>query len=261
MGSLGADLYAPPERRFRRDALEEAREMVNWDRLEQMPLHERIFGRLKEALMAGEFGPGERLLVNELADRLGTSSMPVRDALRRLAAMGVVTIAPQSASRVVRLTADELIEIGEMRKLLEGRAMQLATPKVQPKDLRTLERLEQEISDLFEKDLARGIMKNCEFHLTIYQLAGSPLLLEMIENLWLRTGPYLKAASEQDGGSLSAEDFQAHKDIISGLAAKDPKRATAALVRDIEKGTKLYLSLRDDETLDRARPRRASAHQ
>lgn len=198
-----------------------------------------VYEQLREALVVGTFEAGHGFTVAALADQFGTSHMPVREALRRLAAENALSIGTSGTAMVPLTSATGLDHLGQARCVLEGTATRLAAEQA---DKATLDRLE-ETADLHVQALRDGasdqmLASNREFHFLIYEAAGNPIMVNLIENLWLRYGPYVRLLSDRmtdrlrddSGGQYSRH----HVDIIAALTARDGKAAERALVSDIQ---------------------------
>lgn len=128
-------------------------------------LLERVVSRLREAILKREFKPGERLVQEELAEAIGVSRMPIREALRQLEKEGLVTLEPHKGAIVTPVTADDIEEIYFLRAMLEAMAVERSLPNLTGEDKRTLRELadvmEQAVAD---QDVEQFIQKNAEFH-------------------------------------------------------------------------------------------------
>ena len=213
-----------------------------WVRLSRAPsLHEQFSVRLKRALIGGEFLPGERINVREVARRFGTSPMPLRDALRRLEAIGAVVIEPRKAPRIATMSSEEYIQVVEMRRLLEARAVALACKRATRSDANRLKQLNNEILvQLRRGDVHGAISANAAFHFHLYEMTGESLLLNTIENLWLRSGPYLQLALQSRSRNGIETLFEWHDELIRAVQARDGEAAAAALLHDIGRGIETY---------------------
>jgi len=199
-------------------------------------LHDRVYQRLAERLMAGAFQPGQTLSMQRLADALGTSTQPVREALRRLATIGAVEIRAKRAVRIPRMTRSRFEEIGDLRLATEGLAAGYAARRIAPAQLKVLQRLK----DAMEKALAdRAAQKYLElnqaFHFAIYAAAGAPVALSIIEGLWLQMGPVQGLYTETTVGTGAT----AHERVLEALRGRDAEGATTALREDIQIGIRL----------------------
>ena len=205
-----------------------------------------VYQNLRQALVLGRFDPGQGLTIGALADKFQTSHMPVREALRRLGAEGAVEIRANGSAHVPDVTLDTLEDICRARLALEGLATELAVERMTEEDLRALESLEARHAATAElRDVYEMLERNRDFHFAIYTAAASPVLLNLIESLWLRYGPFMRLLSQQIAPQLTRgthEPFQqGHREIVEAIRARDAARARAAICRDIE-GTKHLLA-------------------
>ena len=189
-----------------------------------------VADRLREAILSGVLKPGQRLDQNEIAEALNVSRSPVREALRTLAAEGLVQILPHRGAIVAELSPEELEEIYAIRAVLEGMAARLAVPNM---DLARLEELETILHELnATDDLDLWLELNRRFHHTIYQAAGRPRLLSLIENLRNTSAPYIRQYI--DSSEHMEEAKESHQRIFEACARGD----AAAARRETEKHLK-----------------------
>ncbi len=195
-------------------------------------LQEQILRQIKQRLITGQFRPGQQLPLRRLAAELGTSAMPVRDALQRLASNGVLIGGANRPMQVPDLDADHLNEVREIRGALEGLAAERAARNA---DRDAVARLDACMARL---DLAARAGKPTEFflanwlfHLELVTAAGSPMMLTMIEPLWLRMGPALRLSKPEPRRML--EVVPVHAEIVAAIRAQDASGARSAVVRDI----------------------------
>lgn len=218
--------------------------MKAFEKLENAPLWNRVRGQLKDALLAGRFEPGETLTLRALAEMFGTSVTPVRDAINHLVAQGVLEAGPRNAAIVPDVASDLLKEIIFVRAELEGRAAREAALRRTPEVIEALKlQLETMRSLISNRQLDSYLDVHRSFHFTIYGSAGVPLLYEMIENLWLRTGPILTYVIPDYVVSLRGSDH--HQKIVAAIEAGDGPTAEAEIVSDIEEAAGYLLSCAD----------------
>ena len=210
-------------------------------RIERETVQERVYAILRDKLMRGGFAPGQKLKIAELANALGTSAMPVRDALNRLAAERAVESLPNRGVRVPALSKDSLEDLREARFAVEGLAVERAAIHMSGETLATLRRLIDAQSATDAKRVSEGSAEqNRAFHFAIYRQSKSTVLLPIIESLWLQCGPYLRIASEMfDGREGRGTDF--HVDIVDALARGDSMAARVALQSDIGRAFDLVI--------------------
>jgi len=202
--------------------------------VEHVSVNVAVYQRLCDHLMRGDYAAGSVLGIQELADAFGTSAMPVREALRRLAAQRALEPMKSRSMRVPVLSVERLQDIRRARVLIEGAAAEWAVERMDSAELADLRRLARRIGrSLARPDaLSEWVTSNQAFHFTIYRASGSESLLAMIENLWLQSGPCLRAAR-----ALMRPDerppVELHAAIVEAIEQRDAQGARAALERDI----------------------------
>jgi DNA-binding GntR family transcriptional regulator len=201
-----------------------------------------VYSVLRDRLMRGGFEPGQKLKIAELATALGTSAMPVREALNRLAAERAIESMPNRSVRVPSLSRQSLRDLMEARFAIEGLAVSRAATNM---DEGTLARLHQLIAAQSETDdehvSEASAEQNRLFHFTIYRRSGSAVLLPIIESLWLQFGPYLRVASERfDGREGRGTNF--HVEMVESLGRGDASAARKALESDIGRSFELVMT-------------------
>lgn len=200
-----------------------------------LTLEEYVAHRIREAILKGYFKPGERLDQTELAELLGVSRSPVRDALKRLAAEGLVTMHPHRGAVVAELSRDELEEIYLIRRVLEGLAARLAVAHMDSGRLDALRQLLERMDKTEDAD--EWIELNWRFHHTVYEAAGRPRLLEMIDNLRNTVAPYIRQYISTPEYRRQAQ--VAHWRIYRACLTQDPdlaERETVAHLQTVAEG-------------------------
>jgi DNA-binding GntR family transcriptional regulator len=190
------------------------------------------YATLRQWVTVGRFLPGERLKIREVAAALGIGTMPVRAALLRLAAEGALTHSPNCGVSVPRLSRAEFDDVLQNRLLLEGEAAERGALRLSANDKIQLHALLVQMAQaLAVKDAKAYLDANEEFHLVLYRAAGSPLLLNLIETVWLKVGP-LSNQLFDDNAALGVLN-DAHDDLMHALDAGDAAAARRALERDL----------------------------
>ncbi len=191
---------------------------------------EALVETLRDEIVRGDFAPGHHLRLEEIAARYDVSTMPVREALRDLEAEGLVTIFPHRGATVTRLSADELLDIYDIRVLLEEMATRLAVPHLTEATLAELESL-VEMIDNHGGDVATLVKLNHQFHLTLYAASGRSHLCEMNRMLRYRTQHYLHIFTvEAELGDLPQTQDE-HRAILEACRRGDAELA-ACHMRD-----------------------------
>jgi DNA-binding GntR family transcriptional regulator len=203
--------------------------------LEQGNLSARAYSALRDALIAGSFAPGERLVMQELAERLGTSVTPVREACLRLVSEQGLEIRSGRFIVVPELDLSRYIEIRTIRIALEGLAAELAANHAREPDIAHLTDFQRRFEKLAKAGDSKGATKmNREFHFGVYELSRMDMLVRQIENMWVSMGPILKVYHEKAiTGYIGADE---HVRLIEALARRDGPGARAALEGDIVRG-------------------------
>lgn len=200
-------------------------------------LGERVTGELRALLIAGRLAPGEKLSLRRVAEALGVSIMPVREAVSRLAADKALEVLPGRAVRVPVLTLPQFRELTRIRLVVEGFAAEEAAKAISDAQVEAVARHEAAFlaaAKADPPDPAAAVAANRDLHFALYEAAGMPSLVEMISRLWLKAGPILNLDMRHeprrlDGGSAVV----AHAQLLAALRRRDPAAARQALVKDI----------------------------
>ncbi|MDH6231084.1 DNA-binding GntR family transcriptional regulator [Mesorhizobium soli] len=203
----------------------------------RMTVQDGVYQQLRHALMIGRFDPAQTLTIASLAEAFGTSNMPVREALRRLAAENALEIAANGSACVPPVTLARLDDLCQARVAVEGLAAELGAPRLSAADIAALEQIVAEQQDIGRNDSIYDLIsKNQQFHFIIYRASGSDVLFQLIETLWLRFGPYMRLLSHHVAPSMKAgvmEPSGRHRAIIIALKDRDFARARAEVEADI----------------------------
>ena len=149
------------------------------------PLTDVVFERLHDAIIDGRLKAGQWLRQETLAQELGVSQMPVREALKRLVAEGLAVRIPYKGVKVVEFSSEDIVDICTVRLVLEGLAVRLATPLITDEELKRLkENLREQEGYTSQDQIARRRQLNTEFHLSICQASGRRYLVRLLEMLW-----------------------------------------------------------------------------
>lgn len=206
-------------------------------------LHERVYNELKQALIAGHLKPGEIVTIRPLAQELGTSVVPVRDALLRLAAERALELLPNRSIRVPRMTREGFDELYRIRTNLEGMATEMAAETMTDQEIEMLEahhaRILQAIDDA---DAAEWQNARRDFYFTIYGAARSIHLMPMIESMWLQCGPIQPAPFRlaMDGDDVPLRDWGRLVELVEAFRARDARTARAAIEQAFEDAIAWY---------------------
>lgn len=151
---------------------------------EYLPLRDVVFKTLRQAILTGEFMPGERLMEISLAKRLGVSRTPVREAIRKLELEGLVVMIPRKGAAVARITVSDLKDVLEVRCHLEEFAASLACERIDDEEIHELKLALQAFEDAIKvKNLKLIAERDVEFHDVIFKATKNKRLLQIINNL------------------------------------------------------------------------------
>jgi DNA-binding GntR family transcriptional regulator len=224
----------------------------------QRQSYEPVYRSLKHALMCGDMVPGERLVVAHLSEKFGTSAMPIRQALQRLVAEGALDERPHRGVEVPRLDVADLMDLRRVRCAIEGQAAEWAAQTVTKGDLAQLHELQRKMLATTDSAHAENYLAwNAEFHFTVYGAARSPLLIPLIESLWLRVGPCLNIMRTETTLGLGLDH---HDDVLEALARGDGAAARAAVERELSEAAEVMVrslgrALDRERTEPKASPR------
>lgn len=228
--------------------------MTALKRIEREPLWDLAHAQLRDALLAGRFEPGTVLTLRSLAESFGCSITPVRDAVTRLVAQGVLQQGPRNSAIVPNLSRRELQDLTVVRCALEGRAAREAAANRDGVAQRKLqERLGTMQSLISARKLESYLEHHRKFHFGIYAMSGIPLLVETIENMWLRCGPVLSFVIPEYVVLLKGTDR--HTAALNAIMSGDADTAEREIVADITEASN-YLAGLADATGQLRRPAR-----
>jgi DNA-binding GntR family transcriptional regulator len=193
---------------------------------------DRVYTTLRQWITVGRFLPGERLKIRHVAADMGVGQMPVRAALQRLAAEGALINVPNAGVTVPRLSQPEFDDLLQMRMMLEGEAAERGCLRLDAAQVATLQGWSADMAAALQAhDAKRYLDINEDFHVLLYKAAGSPLLFQLIDTLWLRAGPISNRLFDTPAASAVLND--AHDDLVQALATRDSAAARRAVERDI----------------------------
>lgn len=205
--------------------------------LQRETLGERVTGELRALLVAGRLAPGEKLSLRRVAEALGVSMMPVREAVSRLAADRALEVLPGRAVRVPVLSLAQFRELTRLRLVVEGFAAEEAARKATADNIARMEAFDaafRTAASADPPDSAGAVAANRDLHFALYEAAGMPSLIEMIERLWLKAGPILNLDMRDEPRRLrGGSAMQAHARLLEALRRQDAAAARAALEDDI----------------------------
>lgn len=210
------------------------------------PLRELVFENIRQAIVKGIFAPGERLMEIQLADDLGVSRTPVREAIRKLELEGFVVMIPRRGTYVANLSIKDINDVYEIRISLDVLAAGLAAERIEPEELEELNRLLLEISEAAKTGPMEKIVKlDTAFHDVLYKASRNDRLRNIINNLREQiTG--IRGTSMRYPGRL-ADTLEEHRALVDSIAARDSERAQAAARIHLENAEHTLLKAMSEE--------------
>jgi DNA-binding GntR family transcriptional regulator len=208
---------------------------------------ERIAANLRTEILAGVIRPGQRLRQEEVAQRLGASRLPVREALRMLETEGLIENESNKGARVPRLDMHSLDVIYQMRERLEPLALAVSMPGLSRADVRRLARIQDQIENHF--DVARFLDLDREFHLLTYSACRVDQLSSMVMRMWNSTQHYRRAFVSLSGPERQWVINAEHRLLIDAIERDDVSDAERHLCGHIRR-TRIELARHPDLFLD-----------
>lgn len=227
-------------------------------------MHEQVYEQIRDAFASGRVVPGQRIVIREFARSFGTSMMPIRDLLRRLEAENAVVTTTGRNLAVPIMTASDYEELCLIQVSLEGLAASEAAKTITEAQIGEASEFAGGMEDAFNSRDAEGTMHfNRKFHFSVYAGAHRPLLLKMIESLWLRVGPQLAFAIRHDihGGEVVRSPYHPHRQTLAALRVRDSRSASLAIAYDISRAGQIiagYLRKTNDDALPHVRTTRGT---
>jgi DNA-binding GntR family transcriptional regulator len=197
------------------------------------PLRDVIFDTLREAIIVGELKPGQRLMEVQLAEKMGVSRTPVREAIRKLELEGLVEMLPRKGAHVAELSVKDIMDVLEVRATLDGLATSLSSTRISEDEKKELKHiLDQFISCVEKENLQGSIKKDVEFHDVIYRSSRNDKLIQISNNLREQVQRF-RVVYIKDYSS-SRELIREHTEIYEAILSGDPETAMRAAQRHIK---------------------------
>lgn len=197
------------------------------------PLREIVFETLREAIINGVLEPGERLMEIQLAEEMGVSRTPVREAIRKLELEGFVVMIPRKGAYVSGISMKDIADVFELRAALEGLAAGLAAERITEEELDQLERMLVKIGDCVQNnDLEQLIELDTEFHATLFKASRNERLVQITSNLREQVQRF-RTTTLSTPGRLKFT-LQEHKKIVEAVSERNVELAKALASEHIE---------------------------
>ncbi len=200
---------------------------------EYLPLRDVVFNTLRQAILRGELAPGERLMEIQLAERLGVSRTPIREAIRKLELEGLVLMVPRKGAEVARISEKSLRDVLEVRRSLEELATELACRRMSEEQIDELKEAEEQFAAAVEKgDIMEMAERDEKFHDVIFNGSGNARLVQILNNLREQMYRYrLEYIKEADKRQVMLLE---HENIVKAIRARHVAEAKEAMREHID---------------------------
>ena len=204
------------------------------------PLRDVVFENLRTAILEGNLKAGQRLMEVQLAEQLGVSRTPIREAIRKLELEGLVVMLPRKGAYVANMSFKDLIDVLEIRSSLEGLAASLAAERLREEDISDLERVAKEFEkSVREADIDNVLKKDVEFHEKIFLMANNKKLYQLITSLWEQVHRFRVTYVSNYDASLSLVDE--HNRILEAIKSGDCELAKKYATEHIEIAEQFFM--------------------
>ena len=208
---------------------------------EFLPLRDVVFNTLRQAILTGELKPGERLMEIHLADKLGVSRTPIREAIRKLELEGLVTMIPRRGAEVAQITEKSMNDVLEVRRALDALCTELACERISEEEINALWAASDNFAEAAKtKDVRKCAQADVAFHDIIVKATGNMRLVQLVNNLaeqmYRYRFEYLKDVTRYE--SL----VQEHRVICESISKRDHSEAKAAAELQIDNQAKAIMS-------------------
>lgn len=204
------------------------------------PLRDVVFENLRKAILEGRLKSGQRLMEVQLAEQLGVSRTPVREAIRKLELEGLVVMLPRKGAYVANISVKDLRDVLEIRASLEGLGASLAAERRTDEDINVLEEIEAEFEQAVKtEDIDVLLKKDVEFHEFIFKAANNKKLEKMINSLWEQVQRFRTTYVSDPNSSISLIDE--HQNILNSIKEGNIINAKKYATEHIKKAEEFML--------------------
>lgn len=200
---------------------------------EYLPLRDVVFNTLRQAILRGELKPGERLMEIQLANKLGVSRTPIREAIRKLELEGLVLMIPRKGAEVAEITEKSLRDVLEVRRALEELAVELACEKITDEQIQDLKDAAEDFkASLKERDITRIAEADVKFHDVIYIATDNQKLIQLLNNL--REQMYRYRVEYLKRSDFHQQLIDEHEEIIETIESGQKDRAVQVVCQHVD---------------------------
>lgn len=200
---------------------------------EYLPLRDVVFNTLRQAILRGELKPGERLMEIQLANKLGVSRTPIREAIRKLELEGLVLMIPRKGAEVAEITEKSLRDVLEVRRALEELAVELVCEKITDEQIQDLKGAAEDFkASLKERDITRIAEADVKFHDVIYIATDNQKLIQLLNNL--REQMYRYRVEYLKRSDFHQQLIDEHEEIIETIESGQKDRAVQVVCQHVD---------------------------
>lgn len=200
---------------------------------EYLPLRDVVFNTLRQAILRGELKPGERLMEIQLANKLGVSRTPIREAIRKLELEGLVLMIPRKGAEVADITEKSLLDVLEVRRALEELSADLACDRITEEEIAELKAAAEEFKKtLKSSDVTEIAEADVKFHDVIYLATKNQKLIQLLNNL--REQMYRYRVEYLKREEVYEQLIREHEEIIEHISRKEKEEAIQIVCKHID---------------------------
>lgn len=200
---------------------------------EYLPLRDVVFNTLRQAILRGELKPGERLMEIQLANKLGVSRTPIREAIRKLELEGLVLMIPRKGAEVADITEKSLLDVLEVRRALEELSAQLACDRITEEEILELKVAAEEFKKVLKSsDVTEIAEADVRFHDVIYLATKNQKLISLLNNL--REQMYRYRVEYLKKEEVYEQLIREHEEIIEHISRREKDEATRIVCQHID---------------------------
>ncbi len=210
--------------------------------IKTVTIQEKVYEELFQAIISGRILPGQKLIATKIANEMGVSLIPVREAMVRLRGTGLLCTDKNRGFITNEVSKKNIREISKVRILLECLAAENGTKNCSPKNINRLTAIQQKMT-ASSLDRENYLNLNHEFHFIIYRAADMPMLLNIIEGLWTKVSPYLHLYIERTTLSDIGSTLKIHEGMLKGMEERSSETVQKWIKEDITQSTSRILSI------------------
>ncbi|WIV12276.1 GntR family transcriptional regulator [Proteiniborus sp. MB09-C3] len=214
------------------------------------PLREIVFESIREAILDGRLKPGERVMEIQLAEKLGVSRTPVREAIRKLELEGLLIMEPRKGAYVADVSLKDVVDVLEVRSSLEGLAASLAAIRASEEEIQLLREKSTQFKECIEKSDVQGMInKDTEFHEVILQAAKNKKLTSIIESLREQVQRFRVTYFTEY--NMTTYLVKEHQNVLDAIESRNSEKANEYAQKHIENIEKFIVSrVKDNFKID-----------